>query len=396
MRVSTSWMAQQSVNSMLDGQASLSDLQNRINSGKRINQPSDDPVGSARALELSHMDADVAQYQRNITSANARLGLEDQALSTTSDALTRVRTLVLQGINGTQTDQTRSDIAAELSQIRNQLMGLANGKDGNGDYLFGGNRTGAQPFTAQGGTVAYNGDDGQRMVAAGPGMQVATGDPGSAVFMNVPTGNGTFQVSAGAGNTGTAVAGTTSVADRTQWDNGNYTIAFTSATAYEVRDAANNVVSTGTYADDGNAVVAFRGVQVGISGTPAAGDSFSVGPSGTQDIFSTMDNIISALKTTGGGPAMKNALNAQFSNLDQAIDTVTQTRAAIGGRMNALDQQQSLNGDLSLQYQGALSDVQDLDYYDAISKLNLQNTALQAAQMTYTKVQSSTLFDYLK
>jgi len=396
MRVSTSWMAQQSVNSMLDGQASLSDLQNRINSGKRINQPSDDPVGSARALELSHMDADVAQYQRNITSANARLGLEDQALSTTSDALTRVRTLVLQGINGTQTDQTRSDIAAELSQIRNQLMGLANGKDGNGDYLFGGNRTGAQPFTAQGGTVAYNGDDGQRMVAAGPGMQVATGDPGSAVFMNVPTGNGTFQVSAGAGNTGTAVAGTTSVADRTQWDNGNYTIAFTSATAYEVRDAANNVVSTGTYADDGNAVVAFRGVQVGISGAPAAGDSFSVGPSGTQDIFSTMDNIISALKTTGGGPAMKNALNAQFSNLDQAIDTVTQTRAAIGGRMNALDQQQSLNGDLSLQYQGALSDVQDLDYYDAISKLNLQNTALQAAQMTYTKVQSSTLFDYLK
>jgi len=389
-------MAQQSVNSMLDGQASLSDLQNRINSGKRINQPSDDPVGSARALELSHMDADVAQYQRNITSANARLGLEDQALSTTSDALTRVRTLVLQGINGTQTDQTRSDIAAELSQIRNQLMGLANGKDGNGDYLFGGNRTGAQPFTAQGGTVAYNGDDGQRMVAAGPGMQVATGDPGSAVFMNVPTGNGTFQVSAGAGNTGTAVAGTTSVADRTQWDNGNYTIAFTSATAYEVRDAANNVVSTGTYADDGNAVVAFRGVQVGISGAPAAGDSFSVGPSGTQDIFSTMDNIISALKTTGGGPAMKNALNAQFSNLDQAIDTVTQTRAAIGGRMNALDQQQSLNGDLSLQYQGALSDVQDLDYYDAISKLNLQNTALQAAQMTYTKVQSSTLFDYLK
>ena len=396
MRVSTSWMAQRSVSSMLDGQASLSDLQNRISSGKRINQPSDDPVGAARALELGHMDADVAQYQRNITSANARLGLEDQALSTSSDALTRVRTLVLQGINGTQTDQTRSDIAAELSQIRTQLMGLANGKDGNGDYLFAGNRTGGQPFSAQGGAVAHNGDDGQRMVAAGPGMQVATGDPGSAVFMNIPTGNGTFQVSSGAGNTGTAVAGTISVADRTQWDNGNYTIAFTSATAYEVRDASNNVIGSGTYADDGNAVVAFRGVQVGISGTPAAGDNFSVAPSGKQDIFSTLDNIIGALKTTGGGPAMKNALNAQFSNLDQAIDTVTQTRAAIGGRMNALDQQQSLNGDLSLQYQGALTDVQDLDYYDAISKLNLQNTALQAAQMTYTKVQSSTLFDYLK
>jgi flagellar hook-associated protein 3 FlgL len=396
MRISTSWMAQQSVNSMLDGQANLSDLQNRINSGKRINQPSDDPVGAARALELSHMTADVAQYQRNITAANARLGLEDQALSTSSDALTRVRTLVLQAINGSQTDETRADIAAELTQIRTQLMGLANGKDGNGDYLFAGNQVGAQPFALQGGTVVYAGDDGQRMVAAGPGMQVATGDPGSAVFMNIPTGNGTFQVSAGAGNAGSAVAGAISVTDRTQWDNGSYTIAFTSPTAYEVRDASNNVVSSGSYSNDGNAVVAFRGVQIAVSGTPAAGDSFGVGPSGKQDVFTTLGNIIDALHTVGGGTAMRNALNEQFSNLDQAIGTLTQTRAAIGGRMNALDQQQSLNGDLSLQYQTSLSDVQDLDYYDAISKLNLQSTALQAAQMTYTKVQGSTLFDYLR
>lgn len=396
MRVSTSWMAQQSVNSMMDGQSSLADLQNRINSGKRINQPSDDPVGAARALELSHMTADVAQYQRNITSANARLGIEDQALSTSTDALNRVRTLVLQGITGSQTDQTRGDIAAELTQIRQQLMGLANGKDGNGDYLFAGNQTGAQPFSMQGGAVNYQGDNGQRMVAAGPGMQVATGDPGSAVFMNIPTGNGTFQVSAAAGNTGTGVSGSISVADRTQWDNGSYTIKFTAPNAYEVRDASNTVVGTGSYASDGNSVVAFRGVQIGITGTPAAGDSFNVAPSGQQDIFTTLGNIISALQTTGGGTAMQNTLNQQFSNLDQAMDTITQTRAAIGGRMNALDQQQSLNGDLSLQYQSSLSDVQDLDYYDAISKLNLQNTALQAAQMTYTKVQSSTLFDYLR
>lgn len=396
MRISTTYMAQQSVNNMLDGQSNLADLQNRINAGKRITQPSDDPVGATRALELTHMTADVAQYQRNITSANARLGLEDSALSASTDALTRVRTLLLQGTNATQTDATRADIAAELTQIRQQLMGLANGKDGAGDFLFAGNQVGSQPFSIQSGNVVYTGDNGQRMIAAGPGMQVATGDAGSSVFMNIPTGNGTFQVSAATANSGSAVAGTLTVTDKSQWDNGNYSIVFTAPDAYEVHDAADNVVSTGTYTDTGSATVAFNGIQIAISGTPAAGDTFNVAPSGQQDIFTTLGNIIDALKMPGGGADMQNALNQQFSNLDQAMDVITQTRAAIGGRMNALDQQQSLNSDLSLQYQTALSDVQDLDYYDAISQLNLQNTALQAAQLTYTKVSSSTLFDYLR
>jgi flagellar hook-associated protein 3 FlgL len=68
----------------------------------------------------------------------------------------------------------------------------------------------------------------------------------------------------------------------------------------------------------------------------------------------------------------------------------------VGARMNALDQQQNLNDDLTLQYQTSLSAVQDLNYYDAISQLGAQTTALQAAQMTFSKMQTSKLFDYLR
>src|SRR6185312_7698638 len=159
MRVSTSWAQQQSVGSMMDRQSNLSDLNTQLSTGKRINQPSDDPVGAARALDLTHLTADTAQYQRNITSANARLGLEDQSLSNTSNVLGRVRTLLLQAANGSQNDGTRGDIAAEMVQLRQQLLGQANSKDGQGDYLFAGNRTGTMPFVSQGGGVAYVGDD---------------------------------------------------------------------------------------------------------------------------------------------------------------------------------------------------------------------------------------------
>src|SRR6185312_1264729 len=368
--------------------------------GKRINQPSDDPVGAARALDMSHLIADAAQYQRNITSANARLGLEEQSLANTGNVLGRVRTLLLQAANGSQTDDTRGDIAAEMVQLRQQLLGQANSKDGQGEYIFAGNRTGTQPFASQG-SVSYMGDAGQRMVAAGPGLQVATGDPGSAVFMDIPTGNGRFAVSAAAANAGSAVAGASSVSDPAAnppaWDGGSYSIVFTAADAYEVRDGGGVVLDSGSYDPDKGGSVTFRGAQIAFSGAPAAGDSFALGASAKQDVFTTLDNIIKTLRTpNGGGAQMQNDINTQFANLDQAIDAITRTRGLVGARMNALDQQSGLNDDLTLQYKTALSDVQDLNYYDAISQLGAQTTALQAAQQTFTKIQGSKLFDYLR
>lgn len=400
MRVSTSWIQQQSVGSMMNRQSDLSDLNTQLSTGKRINQPSDDPVGAARALDMSHLIADSAQYQRNITSANGRLGLEDQTLSNTGNVLQRVRTLLLQAANGSQTDGSRGDIAAELSQLRAQLLGQANSTDGQGEYIFAGNRTGTQPFVS-GDSVSYLGDAGQRMVAAGPGLQVATGDAGSAVFMDIPTGNGTFAVSAATTNTGSMVAGATSVSDPSAspsaWDGGAYSIVFTAADAYEVRDAGGAVLDSGSYDPAKGGSVTFRGAQVAFSGTPAAGDTFALGASGKQDVFTTLDNIIKTLRTPNGGDAaMQNAINTQFANLDQALDSITRTRGQVGARMNALDQQSALNDNLTLQYKTSLSDVQDLNYYDAISQLGAQTTALQAAQQTFTKIQGSKLFDYLR
>lgn len=400
MRVSTSWMQQQSVGNMMNRQGDLSDLNTQLSTGKRINQPSDDPVGAARALDMSHLIADSAQYQRNITSANSRLGLEDQTLSNTSNVLGRVRTLLLQAANGSQTDETRGDIASEMVQLREQLLGQANSTDGQGEYIFAGNRTGTQPFVSQG-SVSYLGDAGQRMVAAGPGLQVATGDPGSAVFVNIPTGNGTFAVSASASNTGKAVAGASSVTDPSAnpsaWDGGSYSIVFTAANAYEVRDGGGTLLDSGSYDPNKGGSITFRGAQVAFSGAPDAGDTFALGASGKQDIFTTLDNIIGTLRTpNGGGAQMQNDINTEFANLDQAIDTITRTRGKVGARMNALDQQGALNDDLTLQYKTSLSNVQDLNYYDAISQLGAQTTALQAAQQTFTKVQGSKLFDYLR
>jgi flagellar hook-associated protein 3 FlgL len=398
MRISTSWSAQQAVNTMLDRQYDLSQTQLALGNGKAIQTPADNPAAAARAVDVSSASAQNDQYTRNIQSANTKLSTEESTLSSAGDILDRIRTLTLEGMNGTQTDQSRQSIATELRQTLNQLVSLGNTKDGQGEYIFAGSRTSTQPFTVSGLNVSYGGDQNQRMVAAAAGLQVATGDSGSDVFMSIRGGNGTFVTSAGATNTGTAVVGATSVTDASQWDGGSYTVNFTSATTYEVHDATDPTgpaLSTGTYTGD-SGTINFKGAQLNVTGTPAAGDSFAVGPSSSQDVFSTVAGIITAFETPGGGAAMNNQLNAQLQNLDQAQTSFTDTRTKIGARMNILDQQTQISSDTQLQYASTLSDLTELDVASAASKFSQQQAALDAAQQSYVKMQNLTLFNYLK
>src|SRR3546814_8513252 len=136
------------------------------------------------------------------------------------------------------------------------------------------------PVVSQNG-ISSLGDDCQRMVAAGSGLQVATGDPGSAEIADIPSGNGTFAISANVANTGSAVAGASSVsnpkANPSAWDGGNYDIVFTAADAYEVRDGAGTVLDSGNYNASNGGSVTFRGAQVAFGGTPDARAPFSLG-----------------------------------------------------------------------------------------------------------------------
>lgn len=398
MRISTNWQQQQSVNQMLNRQYELSQTQLALGNGKAIQTPSDNPAAAARVVDVSSASAQNDQYTRNINMATTRLSVEEQSLSNASDILDRIRTLALEGSNGTQTDESRKSIATELRQTLQQLVSLANTKDGQGEYIFAGNSTSSQPFTQSGLGVTYSGDQGQRMVAAGAGLQVATGDSGDDVFMSIKGGNGTFQTAAASANTGTAVIGSTSVTDASAWTGGSYTITFTDASNYEIHDAADPTgpaIGTGTYTGD-SGVINFNGAQINLTGTPAAGDSFSVTPSSSQDVFSTVANLITAFETPGGGAAMNNAVNAQLQNLDQAAGNFLNTRTQIGARMNTLDSQTDMGADMKLQYDSTLSDLQDLDYASAASKFSQQQSALDAAQQAYVKMQNLSLFNYLK
>ena len=191
MRIGTLQMFRQGINSILDQQAKLFETQNQLATGKRINSPSDDPTGAAQLVGLSESSKITAQYQDNILAALTRLELEDTALGSVGDVLQRVRELTIQALNDTNSATDRAAIATEVRQLADEVIGLANRKDGNGQFMFAGFQVLTQPFSETApGVFAYAGDQGQRQIQIGSARQIADGDSGQAVFMDIPDGGG--------------------------------------------------------------------------------------------------------------------------------------------------------------------------------------------------------------
>ena len=408
IRMSTSWMYQQSLNTMLDQQGALSRTQTQVSTGKRINVASDDPIGAARQVSLNHIIASNDQYSSNINAANTRLSTESNVLSSASDVLNSVNDIGLRAISGTMSAGDRSNMATELSQLRDQLLQLSNSTDANGQALFAGTSNTQTPFQLDAnGLPTYSGNDSRIYTTIGPQLNIANTDPGSRVFMDLPAGNGNFVATAGSSNTGGLVVGSNSVTDAAAFKtatasgpindtvtfgaNGNWTV--TDASGNPVLDSSGNPVS-GTYSDGGS--ISFDGMSVSLQGTPAAGDTFTIKSGTSQDIFTTLANMIDTLKNGTDGAPLTNALNRNLESVSQAITRVSDTEVSVGARIDTLQQKQSDYSNLKVTYQSTLSSVQDVDMASAISKLSLQSTALQASQQTFAKVQSLNLFNYIK
>lgn len=383
---------------MMEQSADLAKLQEQLATGRRILTPADDPTGSTQALDVEQNIAVTQRYQQNISLVRSRLETEERALGSATDILQRIRELALQANSGLIDAQSRAGVAREIDERLNELLDLANTRDGNGEYIFAGYSTGVRPFVDNAGTFSYQGDSGQRLFDIGPTRQISAGDTGMNVFMAIPDGNGTFSVAANNANTGTGVISPGTVTNRSAWVPDTYTLTFTSATTYQITDSSSAVVTTGTYGAD--AAISFNGIQTSISGTPAAGDAFTIASSTNRSVFESVRAVATALRLNTDDPASRaffhNELNGALEDMDRGMENFVTIRAGVGARLNALDGQESMNDESLLTAQRVLKDIQDLDYTEAVTRFTRQQTALQAAQQTFMQIQNLSLFNFLR
>ncbi|WP_151636376.1 flagellar hook-associated protein FlgL [Noviherbaspirillum aerium] len=409
MRISTSSLFESGRVRMSELQSGLSKTQQQLAANKRILTPADDPLAAAQALEVTQSKEVNAQYAVNRQAATNSLSLEEHVLQSVTTLIQNVQTLAVSAGNPALSDVERKFMATELNGRLEELIGLANTRDGTGNFLFSGYQSTTQPFARTSSGASYAADQGQRNLQVGPARQIAISDSGDAVFERIRTGNGKFATSPGspAGpdtNTGSGVISSGAMLPGPGYDGRQYEIRFGADPAtfqiFDVTDsAAGTAIGAAANYKSGESINVDGKLRVEITGTPATGDTFSIKPSTNQNVFSTLQNLVNALETpasgAAGGARLSNSLNSALNNLSNALDNVLTVRASVGARLNELEALDGQGEAIDVQYADRLSTLQDLDYTKAITDLSMQKFTLEAAQQSFVKTSGLSLFNFI-
>jgi flagellar hook-associated protein 3 FlgL len=390
-------MYSQSSSSLNKQQSAYLSVGAQLASGSRVNSASDDPLAMSKAIGIGQSNAVNDQFTAGRVSARNSLGQEENVLNSVADGISAIKTLLVQAQTATLTDADRASIASDINGIYETLIGQANSTDGNGRYLFGGYKDSSSPYTKDAaGNVTYVGDTNKSLVRIDSSRSVAASDTGVAIFGSV-IGSASMVATANPANTGSVVVSSPTIEDTT---NPNYRTGFSIA--------FSNVAGVPSYSVDGGAPVPYtagnkiivNGVGVTLSGAPAAGDSLTVAPGGSGDMFASIKSSIDALNTsvsTGASQAsLTNTLRTTMNNLTNNLDNVLTVRASVGTRLNELDTLDDIGENKTLNYKAATSALIDLDYNSALSEYSLRQVGLQAAQKAFVDIQSLSLFKMLK
>jgi len=406
MRVSDQMLFQSVVASMQRQTDALFQLQAQVSSGKRINQPSDDPIGQPLVLNYGNTLAATDQYLRNIESGNSYMTSADSTLQNVSDQLQRAHELAIQMANATYSSADRADAAKEVKEIFNQLIALGN-TSVDGRYLFAGDQTKTIPFLDQGRyigtavalpvtiTAGVNDRmtlslDGVTSTVTLPAGNYATGATLSGMIQNAINTDPTFQT---AGVSASVTFDTNHLVVTSNATGGNSSAVPTGGTALaNLGLAAGTNQPSGTYLGDSNEVSLLIGPNTPVV-TNLPGDRLfkGVGVTGGVDIFSSVSGLQVALQNNDVA-----GIQTALTNISAAQDQVTNERALLGARLNRMDATKNMLSDFKTSITQFKSDIENVDLTKAISDLSLQQTTLQATQATAARILQTSLLNFLK
>lgn len=376
MRISTNSFFESSSSRITELQSQISATSDQIASGKRLLDPSSDPVAAAQIIGVQQSQGINIQFSKNITSIQNNLGIVDTTLSDIVNNLQGIHDQIISAGNGILADGDKAAIALNLQGYYDQLLSLSNYTDTSGNYIFGGQKTDAAPFVKHA-TQASIATDIGRLGA----YQVSVGGK----FI-VPDSNTTWLDA-----TGTPLAtGSVLLAGETF-----YSAATGSPATYANAPSGSATLKTETIEYNGGDTQ--NQIQINtsqhIKASVLGSDMFSNG-----DIFNKLQAAITALNmpsTTNPNSVQSSALSDLSSSFTTTFAAVSIAQSSVGTRLNSLDSIKSANESINLQLTQTLSGLQDTDYNKAVSDLTRQQFILQAAQKTFAQIGRSSLFDFI-
>ncbi len=340
MRISTAQFYETSAANYQRNYTNVVKTGDEVASQIKLNTASDDPIGAARVLEIQQKGSMLNQYKSNIGTVNTSVVNSETALSALTQSIQRAQELVLGASNATFTDDDRKANAAELKQLQDQMLGLMNSQDADGNYLFSGSKSTTAPYAVNpDGTYSYQGDQSLMNVDIGDGIAMATNTTGWDAFEKaVNTTRTSTTLTAPAVNDNVISLSGGSVASSADYNakftaGQPYSITFQSSTQYKILDASGADVTAeasgvGKFssANAGNQSITFRGLELnlnvnltdtqysdsGLADTAIAGHTFQLAASPSSISTARLPANPSTTVITGSSVTDQTKFNENF------------------------------------------------------------------------------------
>ena len=424
MRISTIQTFNTGVRGIQDNYSAAMRTQEQVSSGKRILTPADDPVASVRLLQLDQQANKLSQYQDNLTAATNSLTQQEAVFNSVNFLLDRVREIALEAGNPAIGPGGRQALAQELAEREDELYGLLNSQNARGEYLFGGFSSDDQPFVREpGGGYSYQGDEGQRSIQIGSARTVAINDNGKDLFVDVINVN-RLDTAPDAGNTGSARISLGVVENKNLYDssdfhpNGSFRIEITAdangdAAGYQILENTSTPPApldppvTGELEANahGSYEIRHAGVVVTLDGELHPNDAFSMSVGSgdrteTRSVLETVRQLRETLESTDdsteGKLQRRDMLAVSLQNIDNAMGQIMGVQTSLGARLNVIESTSLEHDEASLINEQIKTELESLDYAEALSRLSMQTIILEAAQQSFVKVSGLNLFNFLR
>jgi flagellar hook-associated protein 3 FlgL len=399
-------------NSITQQEAQINTLQEEISSGVSVQTPDQNPAAFEMATlstdQIDSLNSD-ATTQANIQS---QLGSVDTIYQSVSSLFNNVQAVLEQALNGTTSSQNMQELATQITSAGQQLLGLGNTTSTDGTFLFGGSRGNIPPFQiSQSGSIIYSGDGAQSQAAISTDTSASTIANGE-VFMSGLDGDGFASVAAtgntvtGTSNTGTGMllsqgvsSPSAAAAFQASPTSSAITVTFGGTpSALTYTTTQNGVTSAATPVTSGSSVT-LGGVDFELTGTPAAGDTFTITPSRPQSSFQLLQNIATTLSTAGTTAAQvaqtNQQLNQDLASLAQYQQGVATATAQNGVTLQAVSNAGLSNSNQVTALQTSVNNTIGVNVPDAITSLDETSTALEAAMKAFGSVQNLSLFNFI-
>src|ERR1044072_3480492 len=174
MRISTRYQFDTFQSDIRIAQERLTKVSQQLATGKRINDPSDDPVGVGKSINMRSLRSSMDQYKANLESARGDIGYVDTTAGEIGDLMREAYQISVEGASAATDQSGRNAMASRVASLQSRIVDLANTKGPDGNYIFSGQKTTTKPYTLMGSTLQYNGDLNASYVEVGPGETTQT------------------------------------------------------------------------------------------------------------------------------------------------------------------------------------------------------------------------------